>query len=69
VSASLTRWIITYRDLMTESEKGNRTLTRLTAPIRMEAVIVRGFDFVDVQLSAVLDSGIQRSLLRRVGPV
>jgi hypothetical protein len=54
---------------MTESEKGNRTLTHLTGPIRMEAVIVRGFDFVDVPLSAVLVSGIQRSLLRRVGPV
>ena len=35
----------------------------------MEAITVRGFDFVDVPLSAVLDSGIQRSLLRRVGPV
>jgi hypothetical protein len=35
----------------------------------MEAVTVRGFDLVEVPLSAALDPGIQLTLLRRVGPV
>ena len=33
----------------------------------MEAVTVRGFEFVDVPLSSVLDSGVLRGLFLRVG--
>src|ERR1017187_6407971 len=50
-------------------QNSSRRHLRLTGPIRIEAVSVRGFEFVDVPLSAVLNSGVLRGIFLRAGSV